>query len=282
VLEKTPVRGAGSANADTGAGADNYQSRFWALLDGVTKDFLELARIPPETTEWFQNAIGFGIKTWLDREARNKLSEEQRPIADTFEKFARTALELHQDLRRLEPVALNGEWSGDLPESGDEIYHLELHLQLQAALASLSPPLTITALRDGLAVLAETTYAQGRLVRDDVDLPRQWLRRGRSIGNDGRPMKYKNVAHDLVWALEHDAHWAGGGFTLDRACTKGSLLQALDGLRKQLLQEQEWCWIAQFLPSKNDHPVATYQRVMVEARRWAEAELRGLDPRLYR
>jgi hypothetical protein len=131
--------------------------------------------------------------------------------------------------------------------------------------------LNVEKLQEALTVLADVMEWQRTAVVDDVDLARDQAR-------VGRPIEFELVAHRLVANLEYVARYVGGGFTLDRGSKKGRLIYALDALRSRLMQEQEWKWIAKFLPPRGCHPVATYERSLAEARRTADKHRQEITP----
>jgi hypothetical protein len=71
----------------------------------------------------------------------------------------------------------------------------------------------------------------------------------------------------LVFGLECAAYRAGRKFTAHRkAGEKGTLINALDGMRA-CLQRTEWAQsLAEFLPAPDQHPVAKYERILKVAR----------------
>jgi hypothetical protein len=125
--------------------------------------------------------------------------------------------------------------------------------------------LDITVLREALEDLADVAQQHRTTISQDIGAgPKQGRPRGAKHFPQLRP---------LVFGLEFGARLAAGGFTLDRNLAKGTLLNALDLMKQLIMAEAEWIWIAEFMPSPSQHPVATYQRIIAEARRYARATL---------
>jgi hypothetical protein len=73
--------------------------------------------------------------------------------------------------------------------------------------------------------------------------------------------------YELVAALEMHARYAGGAFTVHRkAGAKGSLIQALDWLRNRVLAIPELRHLADFIPRRDKHPIALYERILKRIR----------------
>jgi hypothetical protein len=97
-------------------------------------------------------------------------------------------------------------------------------------------------------------------------------RKGRTRGRKS----YTGLA-DLVYYLEHSAQFGGGSFKCTRkhGVPKGSLVLALNLLRKRLAQIPELKATASLLPTPDSHPTGVYDAALTEARNDA-ASLRSL------
>jgi hypothetical protein len=114
-------------------------------------------------------------------------------------------------------------------------------------------------------ILAELTTLTNAL--SDAVLRKGALRRG--------PRHYPGL-YELVWALELHAQDAGGAFTVHRkAGAKGSLIQALDWLRNRVLAIPELRHLADFIPPRDKHPIALYERILKDFRKKRTAAVSG-------
>jgi hypothetical protein len=85
----------------------------------------------------------------------------------------------------------------------------------------------------------------------------------------GAPPRFKRYRglDTLVFGLELTAHCCDGVFKVHRnAGPKGSLITALDEIRKCVLEDEDRWEYAEFLPLPDQHPVATYERLLRAAR----------------
>jgi hypothetical protein len=80
---------------------------------------------------------------------------------------------------------------------------------------------------------------------------------------------------ELVFDLEYTARLRGGRFTLNKRDRKGTIVESVNWLRSRCLAESsERTWLANFLPRRNQHPVAVYETALLEARHKARIEAR--------
>jgi hypothetical protein len=85
------------------------------------------------------------------------------------------------------------------------------------------------------------------------------------LGNPGRLGRRRGDLHlhALVFNLEQIAQSCGGRFTVDTKKCKGSMVRALDELKKCLVKYPE---LASLLPLPGRHPVSAYERSIRAAR----------------
>jgi hypothetical protein len=126
-----------------------------------------------------------------------------------------------------------------------------------------APPMKPAALRIFRKQLAKTaTWAHG-CKQDVAECAAIVTRRGPK-GSRNSPK-----IGDLVISFEMTARSAGGRFTRNKRNRKGSLLDALDNVMARLLATPPVAWMAKYLPVPDQHPVATYERALIKARRLA-------------
>jgi hypothetical protein len=82
----------------------------------------------------------------------------------------------------------------------------------------------------------------------------------------GRPSGRKEYPElkQLVFELEYEAYFAGGGFGMpNKKLKKGRLIEALDFMRATLCGSVDWGWLAKFLPAPGEHPVSVYENALI-------------------
>jgi len=241
----------------------SYRKNFELLVARVTEGFSNIAKVPEVNVDRFTANLVNEMARWLLVEARTRIGIGKSAI-QFFDAIEKVAQYLRQALARIEPAYLEEQWTGEHSPSvlGEEIYFLEFHLRLGDILSQPPQPSNVRALRATLANVATAARNHRYMIQDDVGVH---PKRGRPRG----PTRFRDL-ETLVFGLEFIARLAGGGFTLDRALGKGTLLDALDAMKARLHKEAEWSWIARFMPPPNKHPLSTYQRILVRARRWSE------------
>jgi hypothetical protein len=243
----------------------DYRNRFKAVIARIADDLARIARVPIPNGPSFKADVEDVFIRWLLVESRARVSQELG-VVEFFRKVERAARDLHQRLNRIQSDFLEAEWGGrhSPPASGDEIYFLEFHLRLKDTFTYFESSVTIDSLQDALEDLGDLAERQKSTVAEDLGVQSE-LRRGRPRG----PTTFKMLTQ-LIWGLEFWARTANGGFTLNKDLSKGSLLIALDKIRKCLLEEPEWRWIADFIPLPMQHPVSSYQATLTDARGFAD------------
>jgi hypothetical protein len=188
------------------------------------------------------------LQTDEDKYRRRISARNPRRANEIMQKFARlrllrsprTAMQVQKMLRPF--------------EKDDLLFSIRVALNGLPLAHGLDCKVDIPGLLERLIVLIK--------VAKEVRKAATGVERGAPKGSRGYPGLYW-----LVCLLERSAYAAGGKFTVNKRDKKGSLLDALDLLRAQLLACPELKPLADLIPLPNQHPVATYRRAINDVRR---------------
>jgi hypothetical protein len=202
---------------------DSYEAKFDKLASSVAQEFARLARIPATEQNQFLLDVTDQLASWI---ARVNWYSNRRDFMNCLKKTKRSAAALY---RELEGLRLKESEYGDLDSSlMPSVISCMLHY--------------LPALINGIR----------RTLPDDEQ--------------QGRPRgckQYPGLAH-LTSNLEFLARWRGGGFGFpNKKLQKGRLIQALDWLRAFLARENDWSWLAPFLPTPGQHPSSVYESAVI-------------------
>jgi hypothetical protein len=219
------------------------------FFKGVAARLAEFAKIPSPNSENFFRKIDFYIICWVV-ECGGGPKREARDFSRVLSGIKGAATRLLHQLERVRCRLEEARASAKLSDRQDWWTQL-LFTAHSADLGVLKHAQS--------EVIAEAINALSALTASLNDMAP--LRRGRLRGAEA----YPGLA-ELVFGLEREARLMGGRFTLNKRYCKGTLIDALDWLRKCCLAESEWKWIAHRLPQPNQHPVAVYEAALHQAR----------------
>jgi hypothetical protein len=229
------------------------------LADSVAQRFMLLAGIPVAEQE-FRSRANVIFKNWVLcrwREVSREGNERYRAFVDCLRKTRISATALNENLEALSLYVKEidrAELAGiddQEPDSGVLMY---LMPSVIARMRRYLPQII-----DGIRLLIEEDEPQGR---------------GRPSGRREYP-----GLKDLVFELEYEAYFAGGGFGIpNKKLKKGRLIEALNFMRETLCDSVDWAWLAKFLPAPGEHPVSVYENALIRfyKRRIPVDGMRGL------
>jgi hypothetical protein len=206
--------------------ADCYEVKFDKLICRVAQEFARLARIPVAEKDEFLLEVSQTLSIWI----ACVNWENDREFLDSLNETKRSAAALYQDLKNLTRY-LND------PERTDSYASMYLMPSVIARMLRYLP-----AIIEGIHRMMPTDGRQGR--------------------PPGRK-QYPGLA-DLVSNLEFAAEIFGGGFGIpNKKLKKGRLIQALNWLRAFLAGNKDWSWLAEFLPTPEQHPFSVYEGALI-------------------
>ena len=231
----------------------DYRDRFDEVIRRVIYDLPSIAKV--HSISLFVNRVEHTFAHWLIDETKNSLKgRRQAEVIKFFDRADAAASSIFGILESIREDTLEAAWSQQRAEDLD-INILEFHLKVRKLLEQLGAPDvdSLQAIMGAFALVAKR-YKQQVIEETGLRLTRR-----------GRRRTWKEFC-TLVFRLEYAAQVTGGNFTLDKRLKKGSLLDALDSIKRRLLLEHEWCWICEFMPAPKEHPVANYERALSSAR----------------
>jgi hypothetical protein len=208
------------------AAPDPYDVEFEKLVSSVGHEFARLARIPAAYQKEFFLRVADNLEEWMrDVHWKNNSCE----LLDCLNNTKHSAALLYRDLDRLRRHLEE--------KDGGESYRILL----------LKPSVVSRMLR----------YLPAIIEAIHIMTPPQ--REGRPRGRK----EYPGLA-DLISGLEASAQSAEGGFGIpNKKLKKGRLIEALDWLKAFLADNEQWSWVAQFLPAPGQHPLSVYEGAMM-------------------
>jgi hypothetical protein len=216
------------------------------LIDAVGRELVVLADVPTSKQDQFLDGVGRALSRWLLDVAFH--SKEGNPSRLLYQMLGNAELLDNQ----LSEIVANSH----LGQSG---LWLNVGMRLQDALASTVFPNTA----DKLGV-----HEVHFVVRHLISGLEKAIEEGRTSPKGALPElnNYPGLGA-LAFGLARSAHLSGGKFTAHRKLEKkGSLVKALNLMREYLEKSQYGELLAEALPREDAHPVATYERLIRDAR----------------
>jgi hypothetical protein len=230
----------------------------WAVFTSLA----EMARTPVSKVDDFCAAF----EEWVRFVGATIPGSPTRRVADVLDEvfYAAEALgqKLHELKRYLEIRVPEAAPDGELELA--EWAHHEAGVLLEEGIKSTAPGAISIA---GLHLAVSVVAAEARKAKEDLRGRPRPQQPGAPPGSRKFPM-----ADALVAYLETVAQSAGGKFTINKKIKggKGTIIQAMDLLRKLCIANPKLKFLAEYLPPAGQHPLATYERTMDAIRKLAK------------
>jgi hypothetical protein len=269
MLKKTPRRAAAPADTDA-ISATEYRAFLvnndkWFINNRFIIELAKMAKVPNSKASKFK--ISEVLDGWFVFVSGNI---NRSATIDVLNKMINAANVLHRLLQSFEDEYRRQESMGwpQRRQTRRKLVQEMLHpSKKEDLLFSIRVAMNVLPLVHGLDCKVDIPGLLERLfvlikVARDVRKAETGVEKGAPKGSRRYPGLYW-----LVCLLERGAYAAGGKFTVNKRDKKGSLLDALDLLRAQLLACPELRPLADLIPLPNQHPVATYRRALYDVRR---------------
>jgi hypothetical protein len=208
MLKQTPATQLGERQNEPSADAPA------SIFEGIAAPLAKFAKIPPQKTEQFADHIEFSIICWVVN-ADFGSSRAARDFLGLLNDTRNTATRLQQKLKEAQRYLEERHRVGIRPMGGLEWWR-RIFFTLNLADFGIAKPVQPDLVARAISVLSELTAALNKISRP----------RGRRRG-----VKEYPGLEVLIFDLEQAARENGGGFTLDKRCRKGTIVDALNWLR---------------------------------------------------